>query len=66
MTSIRIIVMRRKNVRRDAIRARKFVLSTRGLGTHSLKKYKTLQSGVRDVSKLKEVVIANIVCIHLT
>jgi hypothetical protein len=66
MTSMRIIVIRRKNVRRDAVRVRKFVLSTRGLGTRSLKKYNTLKSGVRDVSKLKEVVIANIACIHLT
>jgi hypothetical protein len=63
---MRIIVIRRKNVRRDAIRVRKFVLSTRGLGTHSLKKYKTLKSRVRDVLKLKEVDISNIVCIHLT
>lgn len=55
-----------KNVGRGAIRVRKFVLSTCGLRIHSLKKNKTLKLGVIDVSKLKEVVIANIMCIHLT
>ena len=33
---------------------------------HALKKHKTLKFGVSDILKLKKVVVANIVCLHLT